>query len=156
MTIGWWIILGIALLVGLAIGGAFLYEREVSRGLGTILGAVLISILIACVGFWWCNNTADGARALKDQHSNFNNGLNREITVLAADGRVVFQYRGKCDIESDHADNYILFEDEDGLRRMIYYGITDTVLIMELPEKGIAIPDFEEIYQENLVPIEER
>ena len=156
MTIGWWIILGITLLVGLVFGGAFLYEREVGRGLGTILGTVVISILIACFGFWWCNNTADGARALKDQQSNFNNGLNREITVLAADGRVIFQYRGKCDIESDHADNYILFEDEDGLRRMIYYGITDTVLIMELPEKGIAIPDFEEIYQENLVPIEER
>lgn len=156
MTIGWWIILGIALLVGLVFGGAFLYEREVGRGLGILLGTVIISILIACFGFWWCNNTADGARALKDQQSNFNNGLNREITVLAADGRVIFQYRGKCDIESDHADNYILFEGEDSLRRMIYYGITDTVLIMELPEKGIAVPDFEEIYQENLVPIEER
>ena len=134
MTIGWWITLGIALLIGLVFGGAFLYEREVGRGLGILLGAVVLSILIGCFGFWWCNNTADGARALKDQRSNFNNGLNREITVLAADGREIFHYKGRCDIESDHADNYILFEDEDGLRRMIYYGITDTVLIMELPD----------------------
>jgi hypothetical protein len=71
---------------------------------------------------------------MKDQRSNFNNGLNREIVVLAADGREIFHYEGKCDIESDHTDNYILFEDEDGLRRMIYYSITDTVLIMELPD----------------------
>ena len=134
MTIGWWITLGIVLIGGIALGAYLLYDGTVGGGIGTIFGAVLLSILIAVFGFWWCNNTADGARALKDQRSNFNNGLNREITVLAADGREIFHYKGKCDIESDHADNYILFEDEDGLRRMIYYGITDTVLIMELPD----------------------
>lgn len=134
MTIGWWVTLGIVLIGGLAIGGLCLYEQETNRGLGIILGAVILSILIGCFGFWWCNNTADGARALKDQHSNFSNGLNREITVIASDGREIFYYKGKCDIETDHGDNYILFEGEDGLRRMIYYGITDTVLIMELPD----------------------
>ena len=133
MTIAWWLTLGIVLISGIAFGAFLIYDGAISGGIGTIFGAVLLSILIACVGFWWCNNTADGARALKDQRSNFNNGLNREITVLAADGREIFHYKGKCDIESDHTDNYILFEDEDGLRRMIYYGITDTVLIMELP-----------------------
>ena len=133
MTIGWWITLGIVLIGGIALGAYLLYDGTLSGGIGTIFGAVVLSILIGFFGFWWCNNTADGARALKDQRSNFNNGLNREITVLAADGREIFHYKGRCDIESDHADNYILFEDEDGLRRMIYYGITDTVLIMELP-----------------------
>lgn len=134
MTIGWWLALGIVLIGGIALGTYLIYDGAVGGGIGTIFGAVLLSILIACVGFWWCNNTADGARALKDQRSNLNNGLNREITVLAADGREIFHYKGRCDIESDHTDNYILFEDEDGLRRMIYYGITDTVLIMELPD----------------------
>lgn len=133
MTIGWWIVLGATLIGGIAIGAYLLYDGALGGGIGTILGAIVLSVLIACFGFWWCNNTADGARAMKDQRSNFNNGLNREIVVLAADGREIFHYEGKCDIESDHADNYILFEDEDGLRRMIYYGITDTVLIMELP-----------------------
>lgn len=133
MTIGWWIALGIVLIGGIALGAFLLYDGTLGGGIGTIFGAVLLSILIACFGFWWCNNTADGARALKDQQSNFNNGLNREIVVLAPDGREIFYYKGRCDIESDHSDNYILFEDEDGLRRMIYYGITDTVLIMELP-----------------------
>lgn len=134
MTLSWWITLGIVFIGGIALGAYFLYDGELRSGIGAILGAVILSILIACVGFWWCNNTADGARALKDQRSNFSNGLNREITVLAADGREIFYYKGKCDIESDHTDNYILFEDEEGLRRVIYYGITDTVLIMELPK----------------------
>lgn len=134
MTIGWWIILGIALIGGIALGAYLIYNGAVGGGIGTIFGAVLLSILIGCFGFWWCNNTADGARALKDQYSNFNNGLTREIVVLAPDGREIFYYKGRCDIESDHSDNYILFEDEDGLRRIVYYGITDTVLIMELPD----------------------
>ena len=134
MTIGWWIFLGVALIGGIALGAFIIYDGNVGGGIGTILGAVILSIVIACFGFWWCNNTADGARALKDQHSNFNNGLNREIVVLAPDGREIFYYKGRCDIESDHSDNYILFEDEDGLRRIVYYGITDTVLIMELPD----------------------
>ena len=133
MTIGWWLTLGLILIGGIALGAYLIYDGTVGGGIGILLGAVVLSILIGCFGFWWCNNTADGARALKDQRSNFNNGLNREITVLAADGREIFHYKGRCDIESDHADNYILFEDENGLRRMIYYGITDTVLIMELP-----------------------
>ena len=134
MTIGWWIFLGFALIGGITIGALIIYDGNVGGGIGTILGAVILSILIACFGFWWCNNTADGARALKDQHSNFNNGLPREIVVLAPDGREIFYYKGRCGIESDHSDNYILFEDEDGLRRIVYYGITDTVLIMELPD----------------------
>ena len=133
MTIGLWILLGIILIGGLVLGGLCLYEQETSRGLIVILVAVILSILLGCCGFWWCNNTADGARALKDQQSNLSNGLNREITVVAEDGREIFYYKGKCDIETDHDDNYILFEGEDGLRRMIYYGITNTVLIMELP-----------------------
>lgn len=134
MTIGWWIFLIVVIIGGIALGAYLLYDGALGGGMGIMLGTILLAILIACFGFWWCNNTADGARALKDQRSNFNNGLNREITVLAADGREIFHYKGRCDIESDHTDNYILFEDEEGLRRMIYYGITDTVLIMELPD----------------------
>lgn len=135
MTIGWWIFLGAVLVGGIALGAFIIYDGNLGGGMGTILGAVILSVVIGCFGFWWCNNTADGARALKDQHSNFNNGLNREIVVLAPDGREIFYYKGRCDIESDHSDNYILFEDEDGLRRIVYYGITDTVLIMELPDE---------------------
>ena len=133
MTIGLGFLLGITLIIGLAIAGWCFYEEGWKLGLCAVLVTVMLTVLIGCFGFWWCHNTAAGARAMKDQQSNLSNGLNREITVVAEDGREIFYYKGKCDIETDHDDNYILFEGEDGLRRMIYYGITDTVLIMELP-----------------------
>ena len=133
MTLGWWIALGLVLISGIAFGAFLIYDGAIGGGIGTIFGAVLLSILIACVGFWWCNNTADGARALKDQQSNFNNGLNREITVLAADGREIFHYKGKCDIETDNP-TYILFEDEQGYRHIIYKGIQDTIIVSELED----------------------
>ena len=38
---------------------------------------------------------------------------------------------GKVDIESNHTDNYIKFESEEGKRYIIYYGIQDTITIIE-------------------------
>lgn len=134
MTIGWGITLGVVLISGLVFAGWLFYEEGWKPGLCAVLVTIMLTVLLGCFGFWWCHNTAAGVRAMKDQHSNLSNGLNREITVVAEDGREIFHYKGKCDIETDHDDNYILFEGEDGLRRMIYYGITDTVLIMELPD----------------------
>ena len=98
-----------------------------------ILITVFVILLIIGGGFWYCNNTAGGIRAMKDQQSNLSNGLMREITITAEDGREIFHYVGKCDIETN--GNYILFEDENGLRQMIYWGITDTIIVSELPEK---------------------
>ena len=135
MTIGLGILLGIILIGGLAFAGWCFYEEGAKVGLCVALVTIVLTVIIlGCCGFWEGNNTAAGARALKDQQSNLSNGLNCEIIVTAEDGREIFYYKGKCDIETDHDDNYILFEGEDGLRRMIYYGITDTVLIMELPD----------------------
>ena len=133
MVIGLWVLFCVVLIGGLALGGYLFCKQETGWDLVVVLTTVLLSIFIGCYGFWWCHNTAADARVLKDQQSNLSNDLNREIIVTAEDGREIFYYKGKCDIETDHDDNYILFEGEDGLRRMIYYGITDTVLIMELP-----------------------
>lgn len=82
---------------------------------------------------WWNTHTASGARSVKEYQSEFNNGLEREITITAEDGREIFHYEGKVDIETKHDENanYILFESEEGQRYLIYYGITDTVLIIE-------------------------
>ncbi len=68
---------------------------------------------------------------MKDFRSNLSNGIEREITITTEDGREVFHYQGKIDVESDHTDNYIKFESEDGKRYIIYYGIQDTVKIIE-------------------------
>ena len=57
--------------------------------------------------------------------------LEREIIITAEDGREIFRYEGKIDIDNNHADNYIKFDDENGKRYLIYYGIQDTVTIIE-------------------------
>ena len=132
MTIGLWataIIIGvIGLVISIAIGVA-----DYNWG-GCIIGILITVIVVGAtlgIGHWYYNNTADGARALKDEQSNLNNGLMREIIITAEDGREIFRYKGKCDIETNVG--YILFEGEDGLRRIIYYGALDTIIITELP-----------------------
>lgn len=131
MTIG-----AVALLVIIAVIGVFasvMFFMDDPK-LGII--AILICLLVWFGAFfglkWYYGSTASGARALKDQQSNLNQGLNRQITITAEDGREIYHYKGKCDIETQ--DRYILFEGEDGLRRTIYWGITDTIIIEELGE----------------------
>ena len=99
------------------------------------IGSGIISVVIffgTIFGINWYNtSTASGIRAYKDYQSNMSNGIEREITITAEDGREIFHYKGKVDVESDHTDNYIKFESEEGKRYMIYYGITDTIIIKE-------------------------
>lgn len=123
------IIIGVVgLVISIAIGVADYNWR------GCIIGILITVIVVGAtlgIGHWYYTNTADGARALKDEQSNLNNGLMREIIITAEDGREIFRYKGKCDIETN--SGYILFEGEDGLRRIIYYGALDTIIITELP-----------------------
>ena len=129
MTVGAIILLIILGTIGIIISIAFLVDDP---KLGII--ALLVCILVWLGAFfglkWYYGSTASGARALKDQQSNLNLGLNREITITTEDGREIYHYKGKCDIETQ--DQYILFEDEDDLRRTIYWSITDTIIIEEL------------------------
>lgn len=99
------------------------------------IGSSIISVVIffgTIFGINWYNtSTASGIRAYKDYQSNMSNDIEREITITAEDGREIFHYKEKVDVESDHEDNYIKFESEEGKRYMIYYGITDTIVIKE-------------------------
>ncbi len=95
-----------------------------------IVSALLIAGIIVATG-WYNTHTAKGTRAVKDFKSNINNGLEREIVITAEDGREIFRYEGKIDIDNNHADNYIKFDDENGKRYLIYYGVQDTVTIIE-------------------------
>lgn len=132
MTIGFWVTAIIVAVVGVVLGIMVgISDYEWGKAFGIIIAGFVIAGLILGGGYWYCNNTAGGARAMKDQQSELHNGLNREITITAEDGRQIFYYKGKCDIETN--GNYILFEDEQGLRQMIYWGITDTIIISELP-----------------------
>ena len=131
MTIGLWIAAIVVGIIGI-IFSTMVWVLDDNAG-GGVLGLMITIFLVLLIiggGFWYCNNTAGSIRAMKDQQSNLSNGLMREITITAEDGRQIFYYKGKCDIETN--GNYILFEDEQGLRQMIYWGITDTIIVSEL------------------------
>ena len=137
MTIGMWIFAVVILIGGFFVAFYSIYEYTGLDGVGLFIVSGLVSIAVAGLfvlgGTWYCKNTASGARLLKDQKSELSNGLMREITITSEEGREIFHYTGKCDIETN--GNYILFEDEKGMRQMIYWGIQDTIIITELPDK---------------------
>ena len=133
LTLNNWIFIGLIALTGFGFAVALMFDdaKDVSLAIGIITVIVCVALIF---GFsWWHNDTANGQRAMKDFVSNIEGGLNREITITAEDGREIFHYEGKVDVETKHEGNanYILFESEEGLRYIIYYGITDTVLIAE-------------------------
>ena len=131
LTIGNWIFVIVILAVGIGISmGFFVNDFKVG---GAISIAVTTVLTIALIIFfnWYNTSTAGGIRGYKDYKSNIENGIEREITITAEDGREIFHYEGKVDIESNHTDNYIKFESEEGKRYIIYYGIQDTIMIIE-------------------------
>lgn len=134
LTIGNWIFIAIVFIIGIGISAYCIFvDDELGFGFGILITAVIICVALMIGLSWWHNNTANGQRAMKDYTSNMEGGLEREITITAEDGRLIYHYEGKVDVETRHDGNanYILFEGEDGLRRIIYYGIQDTVLIEE-------------------------
>jgi hypothetical protein len=131
-TIVQWVFLVLLILIGLGISVVFLADKDTRiAGLVIVFSTVVVTVLLAIFLHWYNTSTASGIRGMKDFRSNLSNGIEREITITTEDGREVFHYQGKIDVESDHTDNYIKFESEDGKRYIIYYGIQDTVKIIE-------------------------
>lgn len=119
MTILGWILLGLVAVV--AIGGAIFIGIDLDNASSKVLVGVIAVAIIAVTFFglrWYFNNTASGQRALVNQKSEFNNGLNRIVTVYTADGEIIAQYEGRIDIEEKDG-GYVLF-DYDG-KRYTYY-----------------------------------
>lgn len=97
-----------------------------------IIGSIITLVLCLIVTFgtlWYFQNTESGKRALKTQESNFNKGIERKVSVYDVEGDLIHEYKGKFDLEYD--DDRILFDDENGLRHIIYYP-TGTVIIDEI------------------------
>ena len=131
-TLGQWIILGVLLLTGIIIGILFWGSCDSkAAGIVTIIGTAVITGALAFGMNWYNTSTASGIRGMKDFRSELTNGIEREITITAEDGREIFHYQGKVEVESDHTDNYIKFESEEGKRYLIYYGVQDTIMIIE-------------------------
>lgn len=122
------LLLTIAATVTIVIG--WVEENTKAAVISGIICAFVLALIMFVIG-WWNTSTAAGQRRIKDNQSNINNGIDREIVITAEDGREIFRYEGKIDIESNHEDNYIKFDDESGKRYIIYYGIQDTITIIE-------------------------
>lgn len=134
LTLGNWIfviVVGIIIAV-CTFGFTFSQHEEVKKSIIPTLMTTFIFLSLSFIIINWYNtSTASGIRNYKDFQSELNNGIEREITINAEDGREIFHYEGKIDIESNHEDNYIKFESEEGKRYIIYYGIQDTIKIIE-------------------------
>lgn len=122
MTIGGWVIF-ICLAVLLAVVGGALaycaYDCDCIESMIMIIIVTFICIIATYAGMrWYYANTASGQRALIDQKSELNNGLERTVTIYTADGEVLAKYEGQIDIEANDG-GYIKF-DLDG-KRYIYY-----------------------------------
>lgn len=131
-TILQWVLIVIVALILLCLIGSVIFTMENNIAKIAITIICIISFVLVCYGFHWYNtSTASGIRSLKDFKSNLSNGIEREITITAEDGRQIFHYEGKVDVESNHVDNYIKFESEEGKRYLIYYGVQDTISIIE-------------------------
>lgn len=115
--IAWITVIFLVALV-IAMAGFILWDAYSSAAkiIGTL---VTIAICVAIIlGFqWYFANTADGQRAMIDEKSNLQNGIERIVTVYTADGKQLAQYKGKIDISDN--DGYVKF-DFDG-KRYIYY-----------------------------------
>lgn len=133
LTIANWIIIGFIVIIGLVVAGVLYYDDFNSHPKGAII-TIVITIIFACaVGFlfnWYHTSTASGIRNYKDFTSEMANGINREITITAEDGREIFHYEGKIDLDMQD-ENYLRFETQDGKRYNIEYGIQDTVIVVE-------------------------
>lgn len=131
-TIGQWIGLVFTFIILVLISiGIWFYNESWIAGIVSMVVSICLTVALWFVLNWYNTSTASGIRNFKDNQSNLSNGIEREITITAEDGREIFHYEGKVDVESNHTDNYIKFESEEGKRYIIYYGIQDTITIIE-------------------------
>ena len=133
MTIGG-IIFAIILTIGILIFGGLCLTDYCETTIGKVASVVILVIaMVALWGglLWYYNCTESGKRALKTQESELNGGITREVKVYDMEGDLVQSYKGKFDVDYD--DDRIVFDDENGLRHIIYYP-TGTVVIDEVAE----------------------
>lgn len=98
-----------------------------------VLGAIIFTALIigSCGLIKFGANSASFKREIKDLKSDYAGGIHREICITAEDGREIYYYEGTVDLAIDGDQRKIKFEDENGNRQIIIYGIQDTVTIIE-------------------------
>ncbi len=94
-----------------------------------VIGTIVVAIIIIASSFY-LTSTEGGKRFIKDFTSDVSGGIPRHVKVYNINGELIEEYKGTFDIETTN-DNYILFDDENNLRHIIYF-TTGTVIIDEL------------------------
>lgn len=123
MTIGMWIIVIVTLLTGGAITAFLIWWAVDEKSIGAaVLSAIsAILTLVGCIGIvWFCSTSESGKRALKEQQSDLNGGLQRTVTLYSYDGEEIKSWTGKFDVSSSETETYF---DIDGKRVIIHGGI---------------------------------
>ena len=95
-----------------------------------IITVMIVAVMIYKLHNLYFSSTKEGKRA--DFTSNVSGGIPRQVKVYDFNGKLIEEYEGTFDIETNH-DNYLLFDDESGLRHIIYF-TTGTVIIDELEQ----------------------
>lgn len=124
-TLNNYILFGILLLAGIALTLSVFRNTEGDAILTYACGFMCLIIIILIIGVteWVNTNIVSDTQAV--------NGIEREIRITGEDGREIFYYDGKVDVECNYKYNYITFKSEDGKRYTIYYGVQDTLTIIE-------------------------
>lgn len=92
-----------------------------------LLIVIFVLILMSC---WYLTFTECVKRKVKDFTSGVSGGISKHVKVYDINGKLIEEYKGAFDVETTN-NNYILFDDENGLRHIIYF-TTGTVIIDEL------------------------
>lgn len=102
-------------------------------GFITVLVTVLVVGLASFGIHWYFTSTASGIRTAVNFKSNVNNGMEREITVYNADGKVIMHMKGKFDIQ--HSNRSLQYIDQNHMKHNIYFGDNTTVTVNEVKNK---------------------
>lgn len=131
MTILAYVVLAIVV-VGLIIVVALIWlgTESVSKTVTSAIIALIVSIALFLGMRWYYSSTAPGSRAMKDQQSNLENGLERTITVYNINGEEIWNYTGKMDLTYD-GDGSIYFDDAQTGKRTIIYNPTGITIVEE-------------------------
>lgn len=126
MTIMAWVgfIIFAIVILGVGFVCATFFDSYVGKCVSVIVSIVL-TILLYCGCNWYFTSTASGKRAMIDERSELNNGLDRVVTIYTADGNVLAEYEGNIDIEANDG-GYVIF-DYDGKRYMYYNCFVESI-----------------------------
>lgn len=129
------ILVWIAVLAASGITGYIAHHHFTKRKPSITLGYTFVSvasaiIVVGIVATVFLTNTESFKRFSKSMQSEFNGGITREIKVYSEGGDILFEDKGKFDVE--HSNGRLRWVDEQGKVQLIYLGNSSTAIVNEL------------------------